>query len=607
LGYPPTQWTEVFSRADGKWLPVDPVRNFVNMKKIFEPPPHDKRNRMVYVLAFEEDGYARDVTQRYVREFTNKAAKVRGGRGQKEWWERVMRILARPYRLHRDDIEDAELVSRQMIEGMPTSVAAFKDHPIYVLERHILRDEVLHPRVEIGRFRGEPVFARENVISGLKTAENWMRSGRVVKEGEQALKMVKVRATTISKKRAIGMAGETASGTVEGDSEAMQGMYTFNQTELYRPPPVVNGKVPKNDFGNIDLYVDSMLPAGAVYIPHKGAAKIARELGFDYAEAVTGFEFKNRRAFPIINGIVVAMENEAAVTEAYLESAQAAEEKERIKKEERVLKRWTRLIHGLRIRKRLQEQYAGDPSTEEVHHGVDNREPEAGGFLLETADNVVEAYSLPKPVHIMDPSSSKQVTAGEEDKDMQPFDNEAFHRFTSGILEEENVDEDMEEVQPALPVRGLTTGVPKTMQELAEAPDAFMATAEPEQPLPPPQAAAPPPTKIAASKQKGGRKTRQTNGNKAAPKAKPTQIRSTRRGKKRARSPSSEEEAELEGDDGDDDGDGKNTPKRSRGKVVPTPAPSTSTRTLRARKPKPEEIIRQERELELAFRKAIAK
>ena len=63
--------------------------------------------------------------------------------------------------------------------------------------------------------------------------------------------------------------------------------------------------MPKNDFGNIDLYVPTMLPAGAAHIPCeyrnrrlvssrmfscsfivKGTAKIARQLGFDYAEAV---------------------------------------------------------------------------------------------------------------------------------------------------------------------------------------------------------------------------------------------------------------------------------------------------------------------------------
>jgi hypothetical protein len=68
--------------------------------------------------------------------------------------------------------------------------------------------------------------------------------------------------------------------------------------------------VPKNNFGNIDLYVPSMLPHGAAHVPCeiftvlrgkniplivmilvitvKGAVKVARQLGFDYAEAVVG-------------------------------------------------------------------------------------------------------------------------------------------------------------------------------------------------------------------------------------------------------------------------------------------------------------------------------
>jgi xeroderma pigmentosum group C-complementing protein len=71
---------------------------------------------------------------------------------------------------------------------------------------------------------------------------------------------------------------------------------------------VVQGKIPKNDFGNIDLYVPSMLPPGGTHIPCeycaatalklmlmlftsivKGVAKIARKLGFDYAEAVVSY------------------------------------------------------------------------------------------------------------------------------------------------------------------------------------------------------------------------------------------------------------------------------------------------------------------------------
>lgn len=71
----------------------------------------------------------------------------------------------------------------------------------------------------------------------------------------------------------------------------------------------------------------------------------------------TGFEFKNQRAIPTITGIVVAKDQEQLVLDAYDESTAAAEERERIKKEERALKRWVKLINGLRVKARLQAEY----------------------------------------------------------------------------------------------------------------------------------------------------------------------------------------------------------------------------------------------------------
>lgn len=102
-------WTEVFSKADARWLPVDPIRGLVNKRTVFDPTstlnsPAGTRveNRMVYVVAFEEDGFGRDVTPRYAREYGAKVAKMQqGGKGKKEWWERVMKMVTRPYRLVR--------------------------------------------------------------------------------------------------------------------------------------------------------------------------------------------------------------------------------------------------------------------------------------------------------------------------------------------------------------------------------------------------------------------------------------------------------------------------------------------------------------------------
>lgn len=121
---------------------------------------------------------------------------------------------------------------------MPTTISGFKDHPLYVLPRHIKRDEVLDSPTELGTFRGEPVYARSAVLS-LRSAETWMRSGRRVRAGEQPMKSVKTRAGTIRGLRAIEALKE-AGATQEGAGEAMQGLYARRQTELYVPPPIVD-------------------------------------------------------------------------------------------------------------------------------------------------------------------------------------------------------------------------------------------------------------------------------------------------------------------------------------------------------------------------------
>jgi xeroderma pigmentosum group C-complementing protein len=103
--------------------------------------------------------------------------------------------------------------------------------PRYVLERHLKREEVIRPKKEIGRFRGEPVFRRANVHQ-CKTAENWMRSGRKVKPREEPMKWVKQRAVTLQKRRAQEL-------SVQESGEAIQqGLYAEWQTEVYRPPPI---------------------------------------------------------------------------------------------------------------------------------------------------------------------------------------------------------------------------------------------------------------------------------------------------------------------------------------------------------------------------------
>ncbi|TFK87491.1 Rad4-domain-containing protein [Polyporus arcularius HHB13444] len=689
----PVFWTEVFSRADGKWIPVDPVRVIVNKRKAFDPTPNpnaakpDRRrpvrveNRMVYVLAFEEDGYARDVTPRYAREYGAKVSKVQqGGKGRQEWWGRICKMVQRPYRLQRDDMEDEELQANQMTEAMPTSMAGFKDHPLYVLARHLKREEVVDPPVELGKFRGEPVYSRANVLQ-LKTAENWIRQGRRVVVGAHPLKWVKQRAVTVNRKRAIemvladrrertasasGSAHVSAAASVNGrgadDEEesgdtglhesdglavagegfaaedgVMQGLYAEHQTEIYKPPPVVDGKVPKNDFGNIDLYVPSMLPAGAAHIPYKGTAKIARQLGFDYAEAVTGFEFKKRRAFPVITGIVIAAENESALLEAYWEAEQEADAKRRAKRQEQVIKRWTKLVQGLRIRQRLVEQYAdrvppgdaqaqSDVAAEKQTAEEESEQPAAGGFLT-GADDVVQRYALPRNLReIVEHAAMSHTALGELKNENAPLEEEPdsrvtdeqvakarFHDQLEVIEDTEDEDDMMEDV----PVAPRLKGAPKTMQELAE--EAARRdgrkheAADTEDELTIAAASLPAEEKPAVASA-NGRSTRSDSANigdkagtstprtraKAGAKSGAAAGRSTpRQTRKRTRAQAEASDSDVEG------ASSQPSPVKRRARSS-APVASPSTRVLRTRKPKDASKAQEEAELEEAYRRAVA-
>ena len=76
------------------------------------------------------------------------------------------------------------------------------------------------------------------------------------------MKQVKARPMTLTRKREHELA------MAENDDQPiMEGLYAAHQVELYRPPPIEDGVIPKNAYGNMDLFVDSMLPDGAVHLP----------------------------------------------------------------------------------------------------------------------------------------------------------------------------------------------------------------------------------------------------------------------------------------------------------------------------------------------------
>lgn len=186
----PVFWVEAFDEAYQKWIPINAL-NAETRPSRFEPPSSDVRNSLTYVLAFESDGCARDVTRRYAKAYNAKTLKMRVEvtKGGENWWRKTLRLYRRTYSRPRDEIEDSELASKELAEPMPRNVLDFKNHPYYALERHLRRGEVIHPKreagkVAVGRAGGnqilEPIFRRRDVHE-VKSARSWYRMGREIK------------------------------------------------------------------------------------------------------------------------------------------------------------------------------------------------------------------------------------------------------------------------------------------------------------------------------------------------------------------------------------------------------------------------------------------
>ncbi|RYC57911.1 hypothetical protein CHU98_g8289 [Xylaria longipes] len=390
----PVYWVEVLDEGHQKWQPTDPLvtDSYWKPQKL-EPPASDRENCMTYVVGFEENGAAKDVTRRYVKAYNAKTRKMRIesvlSNGEK-WWRKALRAYSRGYRSDLDQIEANELAAIEAREPMPRNIADFKDHPIYALERHLRRHEVLVPNAKSSGTVGagskgplEKIYRRRDVRIA-RSRDKWYRLGREVGADEIPVKFI----TKPSKLHEDLFSDETYEFG-EGETNGTP-IYTMDQTELYKAPPVVNGKVPKNRYGNLDLYVPSMVPQGGVYIADDFGAQAAFILGIDYAPALTGFQFSGRKGTAVLRGVVVAVEHEEAV-KAVIDGIKDQEvEIERERRNRQVLKMWRLFLMNLRIRQRI---WAGVDSEDEEEQNTDYVEAVAdeGGDEVNESDASDEA------------------------------------------------------------------------------------------------------------------------------------------------------------------------------------------------------------------------
>ncbi|XP_063797327.1 DNA repair protein complementing XP-C cells isoform X2 [Pseudophryne corroboree] len=341
------QWVEVYLEKDERWVCVDCVRGTIN-----RPPLCFKAatKPVTYVVGFDNSGSVKDVTQRYDPGWMTGTRKRRI---DPEWWQETLR----PYRSKdpkQEDKEDVEFEAKLLDQPLPTSITELKNHPLYALKRHLLKYEAIYPESAaiLGYCRGEAVYSRSCVHS-LHSRDTWLKEARVVRLGEMPYKMVKGQSNRARKAR-------LADPEKDCNDLALFGLW---QTEDYQPPVAVDGKVPRNEFGNVYLFRPTMLPIGCAHLQVPNLHRVARKLDIDCVSAITGFDFHCGFSHPVTDGYIVCEEYKDVLLAAWENEQVEIERKQKEKREKRALGNWKLLIKGLLIRERLKARY-GKEGTE---------------------------------------------------------------------------------------------------------------------------------------------------------------------------------------------------------------------------------------------------
>ena len=123
---------------------------------------------------------------------------------------------------------------------------------------------------------------------------------------------------------------------------------------------VVEGVIPRSVYGNVKCPpLVKRLPAGLVRLDYPGVgahcARLLRESKIcDFAPALVGFTRGNK---PVIEGVVVLEQDQAAILDVVLRDQVRRAEAERARRLRRGRRAWKRVLLSLVKRRELREEY----------------------------------------------------------------------------------------------------------------------------------------------------------------------------------------------------------------------------------------------------------
>ncbi|CAO2210995.1 unnamed protein product [Urochloa humidicola] len=407
----PLYWAEVYcsgQASTGRWVHADVVNDLLDAERKVEASSAVCKKPLRYVVAFAGNG-AKDVTRRYCLQWH----RIAQGRVNPEWWDDVLAPLKQMEVTATNNSEDMELQTRALTEPLPTSQQAYKDHHLYALEKWLHKNQILHPKGPVlGFCKGHPVYPR-SCVQTLQSRHGWLREGLQIRENELPAKVVTRPKRTFNSQSVQSSADEDAlKPTLE--------LYGEWQLEPLQLPHALDGIVPKNERGQVDVWSEKCLPPGTVHLRLPRLFQVAKRLGIDYAPAMVGFDYRSGRCLPVFDGIVVCTEFKCAILEAYAEEEEQRRAEERKQDEAQALSRWYQLLCSIVTRQRLKESYK-TPS-----HGLDHEGTPGNDNIQKNIQSSRRSEREPNSSKLQTDHDHEHVHEYPEED--QSFDEETFVR-----------------------------------------------------------------------------------------------------------------------------------------------------------------------------------
>eukprot|EP00080_Pristionchus_pacificus_P021005 PDM81025.1 cdc-73 [Pristionchus pacificus] len=300
-------WIEMWDEERDTWIAIDVVRPHPNLKNDDDDEEEEneknltpryseplnscmgKGEKVLYMLAIDNEMAIRDVSARYIHSTNFVAKEFRSRRANGEWLNELWEMDL--WRAHstRSRKEDDEWMTSMKVE-LPKLVGQYKDHPLYVLDKDVLKMQRIFPYnvPSLGELRGYKIYSRM-YVRPTNTAKWYEKMGRQVR-----------------------------------------------------------GRLPRNEFDNIYMYQPKeMCPKGGIYIIPEGLQRVALEHGKDFVQAVIGWTYKGGNIVPIIQGAVFVKEDIPELVAAWKECEKRWKEEEKKIRSEKSLAGWKKLIKGM--------------------------------------------------------------------------------------------------------------------------------------------------------------------------------------------------------------------------------------------------------------------